>query len=160
MSEKTIPLPFALVEGLHLIGLLDEFVQLVTNADHAQDAALDRLSPDLYPDDHDASEEFREQIHGDLLDRRAADAAQVRHDLEGFEDADLSDPLVLRDVAIPVDHIDSWLRTLSAMRLIIATRLGIETNDDHDPADPRFAVYDWLGYRLDGLVQTADDNDV
>ncbi len=44
-------------------------------------------------------------------------------------------------------------------RLVLATRLGIRSDDDHDPADPRFGVYDWLGYRLDGLVQaaTADD---
>ena len=59
---------------------------------------------------------------------------------------------------IPGEAIDAWLRTLTALRLVIANRLGIESDDDtHDPEDPRYGVYDWLGYRLDGLVRAADE---
>ena len=43
------------------------------------------------------------------------------------------------------------MRTLTAIRLVIASRLGIEDEDDRDEDDPRFGVYDWLGYRLEGL---------
>ena len=51
----------------------------------------------------------------------------------------------------------AWLRTLAAIRLVLASRLGIEVAEDHDPDDPRFGIYDWLGYRLDGLVAAVDD---
>ena len=44
---------------------------------------------------------------------------------------------------------------LAAIRLVLATRLGIRSEEDHDVDDPRFGIYDWLGYRLDGLVQAA-----
>ena len=45
------------------------------------------------------------------------------------------------------------------MRLVLATRLGIDSETDHDPEVPAFAVYDWLGYRLELLVQAADELD-
>lgn len=35
-------------------------------------------------------------------------------------------------------------------------RLGIVEAEDHDSDDPRFGIYDWLGYRLDGLVGALD----
>ncbi len=38
----------------------------------------------------------------------------------------------------------------------IAERLGIESDDDHDPDDARFGVYDWLGYRLELVIEAAD----
>jgi len=46
----------------------------------------------------------------------------------------------------------------AAIRLVLASRLGIVDADDHDEDDPRFGIYDWLGYRLHGLV-TAIDGD-
>ncbi len=54
------------------------------------------------------------------------------------------------------EDLQAWLRTLAAIRLVLATRLGIKTEDDHDEDDPRFGIYDWLGYRLDGLVRAAE----
>ena len=55
------------------------------------------------------------------------------------------------------------MRTLAAMRLIIASRLGIadDVSGTHEQDarrfnDDRFAVYDWIGYRLDGLVQALE----
>ena len=57
------------------------------------------------------------------------------------------------DIRLDPDEVQAWLRTLAAIRLVLATRLGIEGADDHDEDDPRFGIYDWLGYRLDGLVQ-------
>ena len=54
------------------------------------------------------------------------------------------------------DAIGAWLRTLAAIRLVLATRLGITEEDRHSPEDPRFGIYDWLGYRLDGLVSAVE----
>ena len=54
-------------------------------------------------------------------------------------------------------HFRRGCARLAAIRLVLATRLGIRSEEDHDEDDPRFGIYDWLGYRLDGLVQAAYD---
>jgi kynurenine formamidase len=48
------------------------------------------------------------------------------------------------------------IESLAAVRLVLASRLGIERPEDHDAEDPRFGIYDWLGYRLDGLIRAVD----
>ena len=71
---------------------------------------------------------------------------------------DPADPALreMVDVAIDEDQARAWLRTLAAVRLVLASRLGIAHEDDHDAEDPRYGIYDWLGYRLDGLVNAID----
>lgn len=165
MTRDVIRLPLAVVEGIHLAGLVEEFTDVLTGFDHEPDAGLTRLTPDAYPDDADASAEFAAATHDDLLDRRTADAAVVRSGLTPFletaaEDLAEDEALARRDVEIPASDIDAWLRTLTALRLVIATRLDITADDDeHDLEDPRFGVYDWLGFRLDGLIALADARD-
>ncbi len=63
-------------------------------------------------------------------------------------------------ITIPLDPdgVRSWLRTLAAVRLVLASRLGIIDDDDHSDDDPRFGIYDWLGFRLDGLVRAATED--
>ena len=63
------------------------------------------------------------------------------------------------DLALSPDDARAWMRTLAAIRLVVASRLGIETEDDHDEDDPRFGVYDWLGYRLDGTPEVIRDGE-
>lgn len=165
MTAPVILLPLALLEGIHLARLIDEFTHLLATTRDVEEQGLARLTPDAYPEDAEASAEFARATRGDLLDRRMADAQVVRAALEPFlaDDQDTlteDDALAPRDVVIASTDLDAWLRTLSALRLVIASRLGITTeDDDHDPEDPRFGVYDWLGYRLDGLVASADQAD-
>jgi hypothetical protein len=47
------------------------------------------------------------------------------------------------------------LRTIAAVRLILASRLGIASDDDRPVDDPRYGVYEWLAYRLDQLIEAA-----
>lgn len=165
MTDGITLIPLARIEGNHLAHLVDEFRGLIAASDPTRDAGIARLVPDAYPDDADASAAFAESTRSDLLNRRDDDAAVVRAALEQFmtssagdEDEDEDDALAPLDVVIPDADMPCWLRTLSAIRLVIASRLGIEDDDDHDHEDPRYAVYDWLGYRLDGLVHAADAN--
>ncbi|WP_261164088.1 DUF2017 domain-containing protein [Microbacterium sp. Marseille-Q6965] len=159
MSDRIIMLTLTRIEADHLADLIGQFTDLVNATPTDPDPALDRLTPDAYPEDPEASREFRTLTRGDLLHRRAHDAAVVRRALEGIEHADGSDAdFTPVDIAISDEAIDSWLRTLTAVRLVIANRLGVRTEDDRDPSDPRFAVYDWLGYRLEGLVQAAEES--
>lgn len=141
-----------------------------------EDPALARLMPDAYADDVEASAEFRRHTENELLARRIRDARRV---LSGL-DMSLNEPVVgaasaeakaaASDDQLPFDVVldpasaEAWTRTLAAVRLVVASRLGIETEADDAAAraaddDGRFGVYDWLGYRLDGIVQALDDAD-
>lgn len=154
----------SILEAAHLSDLVGQFVELLAETvdEHFDDPAVARLVPDAYADDTAAADEFRRLTQSDLLDRRRDDAARVLASLE-------RDGVTLRPADIDrVDaegtltvHLDgivaaSWLRTLTALRLVLATRLGIVTDDDHDAGDARFGVYDWLGYRLEGLIDALD----
>ncbi|MGV2983860.1 DUF2017 family protein [Microbacterium sp. AGC85] len=127
MTDPVIRLSLAVVEGIHLAGLVEEFTDMLTGFDGEPDPGLTRLTPDPYPEDAEASAEFSAATHDDLLDRRTADAAVVRNGLTPFlttaaEDLAEDEALAQRDVVIPAPDVDSWLRTLTALRLVIATR--------------------------------------
>jgi len=163
VTGRRVRFRLAVIEGVHLRGLVEEFEDLVGGSRDAADPAIVRLTPTPYPEDAEASAAFAESTRGDLLDRRSADATAVRSALAVF-DADveaLTEAEALRsaEIVIAADDIDSWLRTLTALRLVLASRLGIAEEDRHDTKDPRFALYDWLGYRLEVLIQAADEQD-
>lgn len=150
------------MEAAHLAGLVTQFAELLADTQvSTSDPAIARLVPDAYADDETAAREFREVTERDLLDRRRADAELVLASLTGIaeipEDAEPDDPALtqVEIVELGPDDVRAWLRALAAIRLILATRLGIQSEDDHDPQDPRFGIYEWLGYRLDGLVRAA-----
>lgn len=153
-----VDIRIAAVEARNLIDLLDEFAEIVADPRAADDPGMSRLTPDAYPDDDAATAEFRQATRDHLIERRRADALAVRRTLEPVVTAAAGD-LVAQRLALTAMQADAWMRTLAAMRLVVASRLGIQTADDHDVDDPRFAVYDWLGYRLELLVRAADDHD-
>lgn len=160
MTPETIVLELARIEAAHLAGLVVQFDELLEESDDSgDDPAVLRLVPDAY-DDPDAAREFRELTESDLLGRRRSDAARVLATLGevGELGDDLDDPAVAEIVAVVLDRDDvqAWLRTLAAIRLVLATRLGIVDDDEHDHDDPKYGIYDWLGYRLDGLVGALD----
>ncbi|MBP2435733.1 DUF2017 family protein [Microbacterium amylolyticum] len=155
MSDRLVILTLTRIEATHLLDLVNQFSELVTEQP-AGDPGLGRLTPDVYPDDAQASREFQHLTRGELLGRRSHDASIVKRDLERIEHADMHEALTPVDVPIDGESLEPWLRTLAALRLVIASRLGVETGADHDEEDPRFGLYDWLGYRLEGLVQVAE----
>lgn len=165
MTAHTLLFPLAVVEGIHLAELIDQFTNVLADSEPHSDPAIERLAPDAYPEDAEASADFAHATRDDLLDRRRADAANVLHALAPLlttppEDLVGDEGLDEREIAIRSEDLDAWLRTLNSLRLVIATRLDITAgDDDHDPEDPRYSVYDWLGYRLDGLIALADAHD-
>ena len=158
MSDKIVVLEISGLEALHLAGIVGQFRDVVTDTRRGDDPAVARLLPDAYPDDVEATREFRRLTGDDLLGRRASDAEVVLRTLgmDGGDPASDGDPDATLTVALGEDEALSWMRTLSAVRLVMATRLGIQNDDDHQPDDPRFGIYDWIGYRLDGLVTALD----
>jgi hypothetical protein len=165
---RTTVLELTRMEAAHLAGLVAQFEELIQGADDGapNDPAIARLVPDGYTGDPEAAQEFRELTQRDLLDRRESDAARVLatlHETPGLpQEGTITDPsdealLEVMELRLDPEDLQAWLRTLAALRLVLASRLGIKTEEDHDADDPRFGIYDWLGYRLDGLVSAADE---
>lgn len=158
MTSGEMRMPLAVIEIANLIDLVDQLTEVISAADGTRDPAVARLTPDPYPEDAEASAEFAIATRDDLRDRRIADAAVVRACLEPFIDPtrerDERDEVV---IVVSARDIDAWLRTLTALRLIIASRLDIthETDLEHTD-DSRFHVFHWLGFRLDALIDLAD----
>lgn len=159
MTDAPIHLRMARIEGAQLLQLVEDFRDLIAGHDRS-DPAIARLTPEAYPEDRSASQTFSDATRDDLLDRRAVDAEVVRTALVALR-ADVG-PLTAAEAAaeqeIPIraDDVDSWLRTLAALRLVVAARLDITDDDPHDTDDPRYGIYDWLAYRLEVIVQAAD----
>lgn len=164
MTPRTIVLELARIEGAHLAALVGQFAELLEESEQearTSDPGILRLVPDAYAE-ADAAREFRALTESDLLGRRRSDSSMVLASLAPFLDPseDPADPAALEsvEVRLDADTAPAWLRTLAAIRLVLATRLGIADEDDHDGDDPRFGIYDWLGFRLDGLVQALDED--
>ena len=161
MSAREIVLSLALIEGAHLARLVDDFRALMRDR-AVEDPAVRRLTPRPYPQDQAAAKAFADSTRDELLDRRLDEATIVSTALDPFDvDVDVlseEDALALRDLVIAEQEIDAWLRTLTAIRLVIADRLGI-TTEDQTTDDARGGIYDWLGYRLEVLIQAADELD-
>ena len=117
------------------------------------DPALRRLLPDAYRDDDEAAADFRRYTENTLRGAKRADATVVRQGLASIA--------VLGERVLDGEQADAWLRFLTDARLVLASRLGIETADDveafdHLPADdPRllaYRIYEWLMALLGELL--------
>ncbi|MDQ1584041.1 MAG: hypothetical protein QOF36_2095 [Microbacteriaceae bacterium] len=109
----------------------------------ADDPAMLRLLPDAYRDDAEAAAEFRRFTADGLAERKAANARAVVASLG----AESTTPTTVR---LDESTVQSWLRVLTDIRLVLATRLGIEHDGDLGYADSDAAIllgdiYDWLG---------------
>jgi hypothetical protein len=126
------------------------------------DPVLARLLPDAYADDAEAAGEFRRYTERGLRDQKAEHGRRVIADLEEAglaTEVDADDALVELDLT--PEQSGAWLRCLTDVRLALATRLGVEEDDEDywdslpedDPRAYLHDVYDWLGYVQETLVQ-------
>src|SRR5690606_33387034 len=96
-----------------------------------EDAALARLFPDAYQGDTEAAP-FRRVTEQGLLNRELQDAITVTTELGlGQEPSDADDPEPI-EVEVTPTTLPAWVRTLTALRLAIAARIGLESEADHD----------------------------
>jgi hypothetical protein len=114
------------------------------------DPAVARLLPDAYPDDPEASAEFRRFTAERIAERKADNARAVLDSLGPTQGEAV-------EVRLDDAQAQAWLRTLTDIRLVLAAGLGIEHDgDEGDVRDlesaTRRAVYDWLAAVQEFLV--------
>jgi hypothetical protein len=127
------------------------------------DPVLARLFPTAYPDDEEAAGEFRRFTEGSLRDSKAQAASLIIDTLEeaGLP-AELTEDGLTIDVELDPAQAVSWMKSFTDVRLALATRLGIEEEDDDywlalpddDPRTHVHDIYDWVGYLQETLVQS------
>lgn len=130
-----------------------------------EDPALARLFPNAYEGDDDAAD-FRRVTEQGLLNRKMQDAMLVTSAL-GLDGTlpNADDPIA---VDITPVTLPSWARTVTALRLAIAARIGLVTAEDHDrlyeDEDTRgtVLVFDWLAAILEAalmMMQSPESDD-
>lgn len=127
-----------------------------------EDPVLARLFPAAYRDDEEAAGEFRRFTEGELRSGKAVGAGAV---VDALEEAglpvELDDDRLFVDVELEPAEAMDWLKTLTDMRLALATRLGIEEGDEDywaslpedDPRAHVHDIYDWLAFLQETLVR-------
>jgi hypothetical protein len=117
------------------------------------DPALRRLLPDAYPDDMEASAEFRRFTADDLAARKAANAATVVASLA----ASAPRRRGVTEVTLDEQESQAWLRSLNDLRLTIGARLGLDSDTPPEDPDPALVqLYDWLTFAQQSLIQAID----
>ena len=127
-----------------------------------EDPVLARLFPAAYADDEEAASEFRRFTEATLRDGKATAACVI---IDGLEEAGLPPQLdedgLMIDVELDRDTAETWMRSFTDLRLALATRLGVEQDDDDywealpddDPRAQAHDIYDWVGYLQETLVR-------
>ena len=127
-----------------------------------EDPVLARLFPSAYADDDEAASEFRRFTEGGLRDGKAQAASTV---IDTLEEAGLPPLLeedgLMIDVELDEPEAMTWLRSFNDVRLALATRLGVQDDDedywwslpDEDPRAQAHDIYQWVG----GLQETLVD---
>ena len=129
-----------------LVGIDDAAVE-------SDDPAVQRLFPAAYPDDEEASSDFRRFTERSVREGKASRSRLVLDSLDRLGGTEGRGDLA-------VDEPPAWLGVLNDLRLVLATRL--EVDDDEGEWRGRIAgdeegeqgamLYDWLTWLQDGLV--------
>jgi hypothetical protein len=133
------------VEREVLRHLRAELAQLLDAA--PDDPSLRRLFPPAYDDDADETE-YRRLMRDELLGGRRR-ALKVLEETAG------------RD-RLSADEAQAWLTALNDLRLVLGTRLDVSEGtflDGLDPSDPRapeLALYAYLSWLQEQLVEAID----
>jgi hypothetical protein len=135
-----------------IAGLASQVAQLVDERPD-YDPAVQRLLPDAYRDDPDAQDEYRTMTEADLASRKVANARLIASALAPGEWP--------REVELDEGGAMRWMRSLTDIRLVLASRIGIrddgESQDDTSEAGLALReAYDALGALQESLVQAVD----
>ncbi len=111
----------------------------------ANDPAVERLFPPAHPDDRGLEADYRGLVHDDLLAQRrsALDVMEATIDARRLDE----------------EQMLGWLGAVNDLRLVFGTRLKMtddmtpEEVDPNDPQAPAFALYYYLGWLEEQIVE-------
>jgi hypothetical protein len=108
------------------------------------DPQLKRLFPVAYADDPDREEEYRLLVRDELAERRRT----ALETLSATADA----------THLTEEELLAWMGSVNDLRLVIGTRLDVSEDmdplpDPSDPDAPLLALYGFLGYLLESIVE-------
>ena len=118
--------------------------ELEAKLDDPDDPALRRLFPQAH-DDPESEEQYQSLVRDQLVDGRSQAAVTMRE--------------TLRKETLGADEADAWLRALNDLRLVLGTRLDVTEDLDYESIDlnePRgrdLAVYGYLSWLQEQLVE-------
>jgi hypothetical protein len=132
-----------------------------------EDPVLQRLLPDAYRDDPDDAGEFRRFTERSLTTVKVLNAETLIGSLVdggltfGEMPEEDDDPV---EVELDPDEVQAWLRALTDVRLSLAVRLGIESDEDtllvasseDDAIAAMSDIFEWLGYVQETLIAALD----
>jgi hypothetical protein len=107
------------------------------------DPSLKRLFPTAYADDAERDREYHALVRDELADRRRA-AVDL---LVSTVDAE----------RLGEDELVAWMGAINDLRLVLGTRLDVSEDegpllDEDDPEAPLAALYGYLGWLLEQVV--------
>ena len=118
-----------------------------SDASRPSDPVLTRLYPDAYPEDAEASLEFRRFTERSLRTASIDRAVRVRARL-----------VPQQDVSLDHEGWADWVGLVNDLRLALGTRLDISESleesemAEDDPRAPLFDLYGWLTWMQDTLI--------
>jgi hypothetical protein len=140
-GEFRLRLPAAEREALR--AMPDQLRTLLVES--PDDPTLHRLFPRAYQDDPELEEEYRRLMRDELLEQHLSSLRVM----EETVDAD----------RLTEEQAVAWLSALNDLRLVLGTRLDVsedtygEEVDERDPRFPALAMYSYLGFLQEQLVE-------
>lgn len=155
---ETMEIDLLRLATTQLADLLDEAV--ADPDDAAGDPAIARLLPDAYRDDPEAAAEFRRFTADGILEQKVQNAHAVLASLDSAAGGGTTGGSQLVVVSLNSAAVQSWLRTLTDLRLTLAERLRITADGVQHEAGAEAQllreIFDWLGMVQESLVTALD----
>jgi hypothetical protein len=111
--------------------------------------ATRRLYPTAYAQDVEADAEYQRLMHDELVAMRLSKLDQFADTIDSSE--------------IDEAHLVAWMGVVNDIRLVLGTRLDVSEDMDEssfaddDPSTPAFALYAYLGWLLEQIVDALSD---
>lgn len=144
-------------DGFHLAMRSDDRRVVVDLITQLRDAVLAgtgddrfrRLFPAAYHQDAELDEEYQRLMHGELLASRLDSLNRTKELLVRDEEADV--------IVLTEDELDSLMKSVNDLRLVLGTLLDIQENEpaieEDDPAFPQYHLYSYLGWLLEWIIR-------
>lgn len=138
-------------DEIHLLRRLTGEVRQLVTGGSPDDPKLARLFPPAYTDDEGSETEYRRLMHDELVASRVAAIDSVE---TALAHAVADDGSVIGDGRVRLDAagLEALATSLNSVRLVLGSLLGI-TDDDAEPDVPEMALYHFLSWLLDGVVE-------